>query len=55
MKKTIFSIMFAMVLGMTVGSCGKTAAPATANDTDTVVVDTVVADSVAVDSAVCAD
>lgn len=50
MKKTIFSVMFAIALATVMGSCGnKTAA---AGDVDSTAVDTTVVDTVAVDSAV---
>jgi len=46
MKKTIFSVMFAMILGTAMVSCGN---KATADETG---VDSTLVDSVAVDSAV---
>ena len=62
MKKTIFSVMFAMILGMVVCSCNNAATPAGAEVDSTLVdsiatVDSVIADSlgqVVVDS-VCAE
>jgi len=57
MKKTIFSVMFAMILGSVMVSCGnKTEEGAGVDSTlvDTTVVDSVVVDSIAVDS-VCAE
>lgn len=54
MKKTIFSIMFAMIMGMMIGSCQKAAPVTGADEVDSTAVDTtvVVEDSVAVDSTV---
>lgn len=61
MKKTILSLMFAMMFGMALCSCGNATGSATDVDStavdsvDTVLVDSavVVADSIAVDSVVC--
>ena len=44
MRKTIFSLMFAIMFGMTLGSCGNGATGA-ATDNDSTVVDSVVVDS----------
>lgn len=56
MKKTIFSIMFAMTFAMVLGSCGNSTKGGDAVDSlavDSVQVDTVCVDSVAADT-VCA-
>ena len=60
MKKTIFSLVFAIMFGMALGSCGNGATgAATEVDSvvveDTAVVDSVVADTVAMDSVVVAE
>ena len=47
MRKTIFSLMFAIMFGMTLGSCGNGATGAT-TDIDSTVVDSVVVDSTVV-------
>ena len=57
MKKTIFTLMFAIMFGMALGSCGNGAKESTTVDStavDTVVVDSTVvaADTVASDSIV---
>ena len=49
MRKTIFSLMFAIMFGMTLGSCGNGAAVA-ATDVDSTVVDSAVVDSTVVDT-----
>ena len=50
MKKTIFALIFAIMLGFSVASCGN--ATGTATDADSTKVDTVLVDSTAVDSVV---
>ena len=50
MKKTIFSVMFAMIIGMMIGSCGKAAPVEGADGVDSTAVDSTVVDSAAVDS-----
>lgn len=51
MKKTIFSVMFAMILGTVVCSCGNAAAPVAGAGVDSTLVDSVaVVDSAVVDS-----
>ena len=52
MKKTIFSIMFAMIMGMMIGSCQKAAPVIGANEVDSTTVDSTVVDSTVVDSVV---
>ena len=51
MKKTIFSIMFAMMMGIIVCSCtgNSTATVASADSTATIAVDSLSADTVCVD------
>jgi len=51
MKKTIFALIFAMMLGFSVASCNGNAT-VTATDADSTKVDTVLVDSTAVDSVV---
>jgi hypothetical protein len=51
MKKTIFALIFAMMLGFSVSSCNGCGA-GTATDADSTKVDTVLVDSTAVDSVV---
>ena len=51
MKKVIFSIMFAMVLGIVVGSCTKKAT-VEGTEVDSTLVDSTVVDSLVVDSLV---
>lgn len=55
MKKTIFSVMFAMIMGMMIGSCGKAAPVNGADGVDSTAVDTTVVDTTAVDSAAVVD
>lgn len=51
MKKTIFSVMFAMILGTVVCSCGNAAAPVAGAGVDSTLVDSIEAvDSAIVDS-----
>ena len=50
MKKTIFVMMFAMIVSMALCSCGQCSG--TCDSTDSTAVDTVLVDSVAVDSLV---
>jgi hypothetical protein len=51
MKKTIFSVMFAMILGTVVCSCGNTTASVAGAGVDSTLVDSIeVVDSAIVDS-----
>lgn len=51
MKKTIFSVMFAMILGTVVCSCGNTNAQVAGTEVDSTLVDSIeVVDSAIVDS-----
>jgi hypothetical protein len=52
MKKTIFALIFAMMLGFSVASCTGCTGTETATDADSTKVDTVLVDSTAVDSVV---
>ena len=54
MKKTIFALIFAMMLGFSVSSCNGCGA-GTATDADSTKVDTVLVDSTAIDSIVAVD
>lgn len=49
MKKTFFSIIFAMTFAIVLGSCGNTTGT-TVSDSDSTVVDTMVVDSMTVDT-----
>ncbi len=55
MKKTIFSVMFAMIMGIMIGSCGKAAPVVGADGVDSTAVDTTVVDSTVADSGVVVD
>lgn len=55
MKKTIFSVMFAMIMGMMIGSCGNAAPVNGADGVDSTAVDTTVVDSTVADTAAVAD
>ena len=55
MKKTIFSVMFAMIMGMMIGSCGNAAPVNGADGVDSTAVDTTVVDTTTVDSAAVVD
>ena len=52
MKKTFFGMMFAIMFGMALSSCGNGAATVASTDVDSTAVDTVMVDSMAVDSVV---
>ena len=55
MRKTIFCMMFAMIVSMALCSCGQFSRPCNSTDStavDTVLVDSVVVDSLAVDTVV---
>ena len=46
MRKTIFSVMFAMILGTVVCSCGNASAPVVGTGVDSTLVDSTVVDSI---------
>jgi hypothetical protein len=50
MKKTIFSVMFAMILGTVVCSCGNASTPVAGAGVDSTLVDSAAIDSAIVDS-----
>lgn len=50
MRKTIFSVMFAMILGTVVCSCGNTTAPVAGAEVDSTLVDSTAVDSAIVDT-----
>ena len=50
MKKTIFSIMFAMILGTVVASCGGNGTATEGTGVDSTLVDSTVVDSAVVDT-----
>lgn len=58
MRKTIFSVMFAMILGSVMVSCGNKAGEGAGVDStlvDTTMVDSLAGDSVVVADSVCAE
>lgn len=50
MKKTFFGMMFAIMFGMALSSCGNGAATVASTDVDSTAVDTVLVDTLVVDS-----